>query len=270
MNLPLFENPSELKTVENAHDSWEGPLLSDLPEDIISSWWEESGWDFKKFQKVIDRLTHIGTRLVPQEITNKVLKLNGDFTSIFYIGDLKLLNQPIISIVGTRHPSEEGIKRTAKITQDLVRYGYVIMSGLAKGVDSVAHNQTLSFKGKTIAVLGTPFHRVYPKENEPLFNLILEHDGLCLTSALPFQDHGTWLFPKRNKLMAILSQGTIVTEVGPTSGVKHQCAECLRKGRKLFFLKSLAENPELKWVQSFIKSGGKILSGASELKDILK
>lgn len=270
MNLPLFEQARNSEFGKNTESNWEGPLLSQLPVEVLQSWWEESGWESIKFHKLIDRLSQLNTRLIPEKITKEIIKANGDFSSLFYIGNLRLLTSPIASVVGTRKPSEEGKKRTAKVAKDLVESGFVVMSGLARGVDTIAHETALSLKGDTIAVLGTPFHRIYPAENKHLFERILEAGGLCITPALPFQEHGTWLFPKRNKLMAILSRGTIVTEVGPTSGVKHQCAECLRKGRKLIFLKSLADNPELTWVHKFIDSGGEIVTDTSSLNQALR
>ncbi|OQA61468.1 MAG: hypothetical protein BWY41_00148 [Candidatus Atribacteria bacterium ADurb.Bin276] len=271
MNLSFFENSSVTGTIQGNRKFLEGALISELPEDVLREWWEKSGWNFQKLDKTITKLAEMKVKFLPPFSVSQLLDTNQseDIEYLFYLGDLKLLRSPSISIVGTRSPTKEGVKRAIKITRQLVNLKYVVMSGLAKGIDKAAHQATIDNKGKTIAILGAPFHKIYPNENVPLFNRIIDAGGLCLTPAMPYQEHGTWLFPRRNKLMAILSQATIVIEAGATSGVKHQAAECLRKKRKLIFLKSLADKPEVTWVQGFIKSGGIVVEDSQSLESAL-
>jgi DNA processing protein len=197
-----------------------------------------------------------------------VFDTNKEFQFLFFKGDISLLKLPCVSIVGTRKPTAKGIEQTKRISEILIDLGFVVVSGLAEGIDTAAHKATLAAKGKTIAVMGTPIHKIYPAKNKELAANIFSN-GLVISPALPFEEVGRYLFPRRNKLMANLSIATIIIEAGPTSGVVHQAAECLKQNKKLILLKSLAENKSLDWVPKFLKSGAQIVETPSDLKAIL-
>lgn len=202
----------------------------------------------------------------------KAKLLNGmsvEYPHIFYKGNLKLLERKLVSVVGTRTPSVEGKARAIKVVRALINKKIVVVSGLAKGIDTVAHKITLSEGGLTVAVLGTPIHKVYPAENKELAQDII-NQGLLISPAAPNQEQGKFLFPRRNRLMARMSSATIIIEAGPTSGVIHQAAECLRQGKKLILLKSVAENKQLPWVAGFLKSGASVVADEKELIDLLE
>lgn len=186
----------------------------------------------------------------------KIDKDAKSFLTIFAKGDSSLMKMPLISVVGTRNPSEEGKKMAAAITRILVRKGYCIVSGLAMGIDTIAHKTALEMGGKTIAVLGTPIHKIYPKENTGLAKEIIEK-GLLISPSLPTELKGRHLFPRRNRLMAAMSIGTVVVEAGETSGVIHQAKEAVIHHRKLFFSSMLA-NQKYQWVESFLNTGDAI------------
>jgi DNA processing protein len=209
-----------------------------------------------------------GIESIPPELVYELL--NGyakEYPYLFYRGNLELLSSPVVSIVGTRNPTLDGIDKAARVATTLVNEGYVVMSGLAKGIDTIAHETTLKLKGKTIAVLGTPLTRIYPAENKKLANEI-STTGLLLSPSLPDETFGKRLFPRRNKLMARLSIATIVIEAGETSGVIHQAAECQKQGKKLIFLKSFAEKTV--WANSFVKNGAHVIDTPKDLKELLK
>ena len=183
-------------------------------------------------------------------------------------GNRSLLDSPSVSVVGSRDASKKGLELARKFTKIILENDFVIVSGLAKGVDTVAHKTALELKGRTISALGTPFHKVYPAENKGLADDIAQ-SGLLLTTAKKHEEFGKHLFPRRNKLMAQISKATIVIEAGEKSGVKHQCAECLKNGKTLIFLKHQVDKG-YKWVESFLASGAKIVETKEELIDILK
>jgi DNA processing protein len=214
-------------------------------------------------------LSKTGAGVVPVDFVEKILADSaGLFTSLFYKGNLDLLNKPMVSVVGTRAPSREGVVRATKVTELLCDMGFVVLSGLAKGIDSVAHKTALEKNGLTVAVMGTPIHKIYPAENKLLAEQIILR-GLLLSPALPNEETGKYLFPRRNKLMALLSKATIIVEAGPTSGVIHQAAECLRQKRTLILLNSLAENKNLPWVPKFLKSGARVAENSADLRKLL-
>jgi DNA processing protein len=127
----------------------------------------------------------------------------------------------------------------------------VVVSGLAKGVDAAAHTGAISHDGHTVAVIGTPLDKAYPAENAALQESIWR-EHLLLTPFPSGQQVYRSNFPIRNRVMAALSDATVIIEASDTSGTLHQAAECQRLGRWLFIAKSVAENLSLKWPARFI------------------
>lgn len=164
-----------------------------------------------------------------------------------------------VSVVGTRSPSPDGIGRTRAIVDALVRRGITVVSGLAKGVDTVAHVHAIEQGGRTIAVLGNPLDVFFPRENRALQERIgREH---LLVSQFPAgAPGGAANFPRRNRTMALLSEATIIVEAGEGSGTLHQGWEAIRLGRPLFLLESLAARSDLEWVREIRDYGAEVLS----------
>jgi DNA processing protein len=172
--------------------------------------------------------------------------------TIFYAGDLSLLKLPSVAIVGTRQVSKAGTAATEWLTRKLVDAGFVIVSGLAYGVDTVAHTTAINHAGKTIGVIGTPLEKATPSENAKLQEQIYRE--YLLISRFPKGDSTfKTSFPLRNRLMAVLSDATIVMEASDTSGTLHQAAECTKLGRWLFMAKAVVDDPTLTWPKKFLK-----------------
>ncbi|MEX1014339.1 MAG: DNA-processing protein DprA [Candidatus Paceibacterota bacterium] len=206
-------------------------------------------------------------------------KLNNRSPIIYAKGRLDLLYGKSISIVGSRKASKEGIIRTEYLAKKLVRDGYTIVSGLAKGIDTAAHIATINSGGETIAVLGTPLNEYYPKQNKELQQKI-ESKYLVL-SQVPFYVYGyvkkhnfkllKQFFPERNKVMAAISQATIIVEASDTSGTLIQARECLKMGKKLFLHENVVHNPKSKWAQEYSKREGvTVIKSYSEIKQALE
>lgn len=173
--------------------------------------------------------------------------------TLWYSGNLGLLAMPSVSIIGTREPSEVGLSRTRRVTSIAVEHGFCVISGLAAGVDAVAHQTTLDLNGNTIAVMGTPIDQCYPKENEDLKRQMAER-GLVLSQFPPESKVRRSNFPQRNALMAELSLMTIVTEAGELSGTRHQVKSAIRLGKPVAFLASMIDR-KYEWVQEALGSG---------------
>ncbi|MBQ8793047.1 MAG: DNA-processing protein DprA, partial [Clostridia bacterium] len=152
---------------------------------------------------------------------------------LYYMGDISLLNTPCLSVVGTRKPTSYGKMATEKIVRDVASAGVTIVSGLAYGIDSIAHRTALECNGKTIAVLGGGFDHIYPAEHESLAKEIAQK-GLLLSEQRPKRLSSKYLFPLRNRIIAALSQGTLITEASIKSGTIHTKDFALDYGRDVY------------------------------------
>lgn len=193
---------------------------------------------------------------------------------LYYRGWWELIESPSIAVVGTRNPSLEGIARTKKLTKLLVQDGYTIVSGLAKGVDRVAHLTALKEGGKTIGVIGTPLTEYYPKENKSLQDLIAEH--FLIVSPIPFVRYSNqnprtnrFFFPERNKVMSALTLATVIIEAGETSGTLVQARAALEQGRKLFVLDSCFQNKDITWPARLEKQGAIRVADYKDIREHL-
>lgn len=170
---------------------------------------------------------------------------------VYAAGDLQLLKRRCVSIVGTREASEDGWRRAQRLARELAQAGIVVMSGLARGIDTAALGGSIDSGGDVIAVIGTPLDKAYPAENASLQEVIFRKH--LLLSPFPSGERVyPSNFPKRNKVMAALSDATVIVEASDTSGTLHQAAECQRLGRWLFILRSVIDNPAVTWPKRFI------------------
>lgn len=182
---------------------------------------------------------------------------------IYHAGDLDLLfNGLKISIVGSRKVSEEGKKRTKLLAKSLVEKGVTIVSGMAEGVDTIAHTTAMNNSGKTIAVVGTPLDKVYPKSNAELYSQIAtNHLAISqFPSGYPFKKEN---FPRRNRTMALISDATIIVEASEKSGTRHQGWEALRLGRPLYILQNVVKDNSITWANEMLNYGAKVLTRES-------
>lgn len=149
-------------------------------------------------------------------------------------GDPSLLAEPKkIAIIGSRKASSYSKKAMQKIVPPLIENGFVIVSGLAKGADTMAHQIAIDLGGRTIAVTGSGFRHPYPKENIALNNII-EEKHLVLTEYPPYMEPRKWNFPMRNRIISGLSRGIIVTEALVKSGTLSTIEHALDHGKDVF------------------------------------
>jgi DNA processing protein len=169
--------------------------------------------------------------------------------TIFSAGDPALLSRPCVSIVGTRDATPEGRARASRLTRELVERGVVIVSGLARGIDTAAHLTSIESGGHTVAVIGTPLSKASPVENRRLQETIWREHLLISPFAEGTNVYPT-NFPHRNRVMAAISDATVIVEAADESGSLHQAVACQKLGRRLFILKSIVDNQ--KWPQRFL------------------
>lgn len=151
----------------------------------------------------------------------KLLKQINDFPFVLYTkGDLSLFDTRCLAVVGTRNPSTYGRTITYDLVKNLAKSGLTIVSGMANGIDSIAHKATLEVGGKTIVVLGSGFNNIYPKINENLANEVA-NKGLIISEFAPQIRPQKYAFIARNRIIAGLSEGVLITEGAKNSGSLH-------------------------------------------------
>jgi DNA processing protein len=184
---------------------------------------------------------------------------------LYYAGKIDTLSEPAVSIVGARGPTPYGRAVAERLAYDLSGKGLVIVSGLARGIDSISHWGALK-GGKTIAVLGSGFERVYPKENRPLFEKIMEN-GIVLSEyslkAPPLKYH----FPSRNRIISGLSIGVVVVEGTRRSGSLITARLALEENREVMAVPGNITSELSQGTNWLIKGGAKLVN---DWKDVVE
>ena len=153
---------------------------------------------------------------------------------LYVEGDVNCFNMPCVTVVGSRNMSEYGRNMTRKIVKELVEAGVCIVSGLAVGIDTVAHKTCLENGGKTIAVLGSGLNKVFPIENLDLFYRIINSGGCVMSEQMPDEDAKKEYFPARNRIVSGLSLATLVIEATYRSGTSITAKFAFKQGKKVF------------------------------------
>lgn len=185
---------------------------------------------------------------------------------LFVRGDSQCLHQPALSIVGSRHATPQAMRITRDFAAALAHKGVTIISGMASGADTAAHQGALQAMGTTVAVWGTGIDRVYPARNKNLATQIAAHG--CIISEFPLGTRPSpGNFPRRNRLIAALSQGTLVVEAATESGSLITARLAGEMGREVMAIPGSIDNPLSKGCHTLIKQGAKLVEN---LEDILQ
>ena len=196
-----------------------------------------SSYEPMKFESVLENIQNSGIEIVTiddERYPSKLFDLPDRPLVLYAKGDLTLVNERCLAVVGTRRPSNYGKIVTEKFVGTLASSGFVIVSGLCYGVDEIAHNKTLEMGGKTIAVIGSGLSKIYPQSNTNLANEIVGSGGLVLSEYPPSFVAKRYTFPRRNRIVAGLSDGVLITEAGTKSGTVHTKDFALEYGKDIF------------------------------------
>lgn len=189
--------------------------------------------------------------------------------ALFVKGDLALLEkEPKLAIVGSRQASPYGQKALRFLLPEIISNGVVVVSGLAKGIDSLAHKSAIDNGGRTIAVIAGGIYHIYPKENKPLACEMMKHQ-LVLSEYPPDTKPEKWHFPMRNRIISGMSAGTLIVEAKQKSGSLITANYALNEGREVFSLPGSIFNPCSNGTNDLIQQGAKLVSKAGDiLEDI--
>jgi DNA processing protein len=210
-----------------------------------------------------DRVRESGATVIVQgdaEFPSRLLEIYDPPLVLYIRGCPEILNQSGIAVVGTRHPTPYGMGMAERLSYDLAARGLILISGMARGVDTAAHRGALNARGKTLAVWGTGVDVTYPKENQKLTDQILASGG-AIVSEFPL---GTFPapqnFPIRNRIISGLSIGVLVIEAGEYSGTRVTARCALEQGREVFAVPGNVTN-KLSWgPNTLIKQGAALVA----------
>ncbi|MEJ2103046.1 MAG: DNA-processing protein DprA [Ignavibacteriaceae bacterium] len=189
-------------------------------------------------EKELKKLERLGGKLITiwdQEYPQLLKKIYDPPLLFYLLGELIENDQYSIAIVGTRQPTNYGKVQAERISMDLAKQGVTIISGMARGIDSISHNAAVKSGGRTIAVIGSGLDVIYPPENRKLFEKISESGAIISEFPLGSKPDAQ-NFPKRNRLISGLSLGVIIIETGVTGGAMQTAAFALDQNREVFAL----------------------------------
>lgn len=262
--LQLFDSPKDI--FNSKHSKLMSLGISNVALELILHFdWSRIEDDLRWVNNVDQQIITIHDEAYP-----KLLKEIPDPPLVLYVkGDKDLLQFPLFSMIGSRNPTHLGLEIAQSFARFLAEIGFVIVSGLAMGIDAASHQGALK-TGKTIGVLGTGIGQIYPKSNQGLAEEIVKQGG-ALISEYPFNEPPKKEnFPRRNRIISGLSLGTLVVEATLRSGslITAKCAA--EQGRELFAIPGSIHNPLARGCHKLIREGAKLVETAEDIFEELK
>ena len=174
-----------------------------------------------------------------------------------------------LAVIGTRRFTAYGRRQAERLTSALARSGFTIISGLARGIDAVAHRTALKSGGRTLAVLGSGHRKLYPPEHEELAEEIIASGGAVLSEYPPLHPSATWTFPQRNRIVSGLSLGVLVIEAPKRSGAMISARMAGEQGRDIFAVPGSIESDASRGCHALIRDGAYLVESVDDILEVL-
>ena len=195
----------------------------------------------------------------------KLLNIKNPPEQVYVLGDESLLNKKSIAIIGSRDCTSYGYEQSKKFAKELAKQDICIVSGMAIGIDSAAHIGSKSEIGKTIAVLGSGFNNIFPKENEELFNEILNQGGCIITEYAPNIKPQSNNFLSRNRIVSGLAEGVLIVEAKYRSGTGITAKYAKEQGKHIFCIPSNLDVSTGVGTGKLIQKGAKLVLSSDDI-----
>lgn len=189
---------------------------------------------------------------------------------LFVRGDLALLSDPQIAMVGTRHPGPHGAATAKSFARSFANSGLVVTSGMALGIDGACHQGALDAGGHTIAVWGTGLGHCYPRRHHALAEQIVEAGGALVSEQPPQTGPHAGLFPLRNRIISGLSLGTLVVEASVNSGSLITARLAMEQNREVFAMPGSIHNPQARGCHRLLRDGATLVETVTDVLDVLQ
>ena len=238
------------------------PLLENLQDQYQQQAWRD------RLQSIEERLANCCGAIVPitsDDYPPLLRQIVGAPPLLYLRGNRENLHLPQIAVVGSRRMTRGGETNAFEWSKFLAAGGFAITSGLAQGVDGIAHAGALAAMGKTLAVMGTGIDTIYPRQHRRLADKIIDQGGTLITEFDPGTPPLPTHFPKRNRIISGLSLGVLVVEAAPRSGslITARCA--LEQNREVFAIPGSIHNPQSRGCHQIIKQGAHLVERAEDI-----
>ena len=196
---------------------------------------------------------------------NELRKIKSPPNKIYIKGNLELLKNVSIAIVGSRECTSYGFRQAYEFSKELSKNNICIISGLAEGIDTAAHLGAMHQIGKTIAVIGSGFNYIYPEENKILLESIIKNDGLVITEYSLNEEPKPTNFPKRNRIMSGLSKGILIVEAKNRSGTLITAKFANEQNKKVFCIPNNIDSKNSIGTNNLINQGAKLVINVNDI-----
>ena len=265
--LQVFEKPervlaakrSELRKVEG---------IGGEVADQISNW--EASVDLAAELK---RVRDFGATVITQEsptYPRSLREIHAPPIVLYVWGDLQERDQHAIAVIGSRRTTHYGSESAKKLSYQIAYAGLTVISGLARGIDTAAHQGALAAKGRTIAVIGSGLSKLYPPENQALAEKISNGNGAILSEFSMEVEPDRQTFPMRNRIISGWSHGILVVEAGLNSGALITASQAIEQGRSVYAVPGHINAPSAMGSNRLIQQGAKLVMSANDILDDLQ
>ncbi|MEO5721146.1 MAG: DNA-processing protein DprA [Chthoniobacterales bacterium] len=264
--LQVFGSPEQILTAR-------GPALravqgigAEVVEQILK--WEE----MVDLPAELERVREFGASVITAESPNysrQLREIHAPPIVLYVWGELQDRDQHAIGVIGSRRTTHYGTESAKKLSYQLAYAGLTVISGLARGIDTAAHQGALAAKGRTIAVIGSGLNKLYPPENAALAEKIASGNGAVISEFSMEVEPDRQTFPMRNRIISGWSHGILVVEAGLNSGALITASQALEQGRSVYAVPGHINAPSAMGSNRLIQQGAKLVMDANDLLDDL-
>ena len=265
--LEVFKEPQQILGAKRSELRKVEGIGSEVADQIAS--WES----IVDLAAELARIRDFGATVITQESPSypKSLREIHAPPIVFYLwGELNERDHHAIGIIGARHTTHYGTESAKKLAYQLAYAGLTVISGLARGIDTAAHQGALAAKGRTIAVIGSGLSKLYPPENRGLAEKIRDGNGAIVSEFSMEIEPDRQTFPIRNRIIAGWSHGILVVEAGLKSGALITASQAIEQGRSVYAVPGHINAPSALGSNRLIQQGAKLVMDASDILDDLQ
>jgi DNA processing protein len=265
--LEVFQEPQQILTAKR-NDLRKVEGIGNEVADQIANW--QSTIDLSA---ELQRIRDFGATVITQQSASypsSLREIHAPPIVLYVWGQIEERDHHAIGVIGARRTTHYGMESAKKLAYQLAYAGLTVISGLARGIDTTAHQGALAAKGRTIAVIGSGLARLYPPENAALAEKIRSGNGAIVSEFSMDIEPDRQTFPMRNRIISGWSHGILIVEAGLNSGALITAAQALEQGRSVYAVPGHINAPSAMGSNRLIQQGAKLVMDASDILDDLE